>query len=56
MDAIVALHATLAPTRASEWVLDGDISGCFDNIGHEPLLARLPVFTTTIRRWLKPAR
>jgi RNA-directed DNA polymerase len=53
MDAIVALHATLAPTRASEWVLDGDISGCFDNIGHEPLLARLPVFTTTIRRWLK---
>lgn len=28
-------------------------SGCFDNIGHDPLLARLPVFTTTIRRWLK---
>jgi RNA-directed DNA polymerase len=25
----------------------------FDNIGHDPLLARLPVFTTTIRRWLK---
>ena len=53
MDAIVALHTTLAPTGASEWVLDADISGCFDNIGHEPLLARLPVFTTTIRRWLK---
>ena len=53
MDAIVALHATLAPAGASGWVLDADISGCFDNIGHEPLLARLPVFTTTIRRWLK---
>jgi RNA-directed DNA polymerase len=52
MDAIVALHATLAPAGASGWVLDADISGCFDNIGHEPLLARLPVFTTTIRRWL----
>ena len=52
MDAIVALHATLAPAGASEWVLDADISGCFDNIGHGPLLARLPVFTTTIRRWL----
>src|SRR3954451_22914696 len=25
----------------------------FDNIGHQPLLARLPVFTTTIRGWLK---
>jgi RNA-directed DNA polymerase len=53
MDAIVALHATLAPAGASGWLLDADISGCFDNIGHEPLLARLPVFTTTIRRWLK---
>ena len=35
MDAIVALHATLAPAGASEWVLDADIAGCFDNIGHE---------------------
>jgi RNA-directed DNA polymerase len=34
-------------------VLDADISGCFDNIGHDPLLAKLPTFTTTIRRWLK---
>lgn len=53
MDAIVALHATLAPAGASGWVLDADISGCFDNIGHTPLLARVPVFTTAIRRWLK---
>src|SRR3978361_1755277 len=53
MDAIVALHATLAPAGASGWLLDADISGCFDNNGHELLLARLPVFTTTIRRWLK---
>jgi retron-type reverse transcriptase len=53
MDAIVALHLTLAPAGASEWLLDADISGCFDNLGHQPLLARLPAFTTTIRRWLK---
>jgi RNA-directed DNA polymerase len=53
MDAIVALHATLAPAGASAWMLDADIAGCFDNIGHGPLLARLPVFTTTIRRWLE---
>src|SRR3954469_16579004 len=25
----------------------------FDNIEHQPLLDRLPVFTTTIRRWLR---
>jgi RNA-directed DNA polymerase len=53
MDAIVALHLTLTHSGASAWLLDADISGCFDNIGHQPLLARLPVFTTTIRRWLK---
>jgi RNA-directed DNA polymerase len=34
-------------------LLDADIFGCFDTIGHQPLLARLPMFTTTIRRWLK---
>ena len=53
MDAIEALFHTLSQKGASGWVLDADISGCFDHIGHEPLLARLPVFTTTIRRWLK---
>ena len=53
MDAIVALRALLAPAGASQWVLDADISGCFDNIGHTPLLAKLPTFTTTIRHWLK---
>jgi len=53
MDAIVALHATLAPAGASGWLLDADIAGCFDAIGHDPLLARLPMFTTAIRRWLK---
>jgi RNA-directed DNA polymerase len=25
----------------------------FDNIDHGPLLAKLPVFTTTLRQWLK---
>jgi RNA-directed DNA polymerase len=34
-------------------VLDADIAKCFDTIDHAALLARLPVFTTTIRRWLK---
>jgi RNA-directed DNA polymerase len=53
MDAIEALFHTLNQKGASGWILDADISGCFDHIGHEPLLARLPVFTTTIRRWLK---
>ncbi len=39
--------------RKSEWILDADISGCFDNIDHEALLKRIPVFRKTIRGWLK---
>jgi RNA-directed DNA polymerase len=53
MDAIEALHTTMNRKDCSPWVLDADISGCFDNIDHEPLLAKLPVFTTTLRQWLK---
>jgi len=53
MDAIEALHTTLNQKTSSPWILDADISGCFDNIDHGPLLAKLPVFTTTLRQWLK---
>jgi RNA-directed DNA polymerase len=53
MDAITALHTCMNRQGASQWVLDADIKGCFDHIDHAALLKRLPVFTTTIRRWLK---
>jgi RNA-directed DNA polymerase len=54
MDAIGAIFNSLKGTQTKgTWIFDADISGCFDNIGHEPLLAKLPTFTTTIRRWLK---
>jgi RNA-directed DNA polymerase len=53
MDAITALHTCMNCKGASQWVLDADIKGCFDNIDHAALLQRLPVFTTTVRRWLK---
>ena len=52
-DAIGAIFTTLGQKGSSKWILDADISGCFDNISHEPLLSRLPLFTTIIRRWLK---
>jgi RNA-directed DNA polymerase len=53
MDAITAIHTTMNRKGSSQWVLDADISGCFDNISHDTLLAKLPVFTAMIRRWLK---
>jgi RNA-directed DNA polymerase len=53
MDAIVAIHTTLNRQGASGWILDADIQGCFDTIEHTTLLARIPVFATVIRGWLK---
>jgi RNA-directed DNA polymerase len=53
MDAITALHTCMNRKGTSQWVLDADIKGCFENIAHSALLARLPMFTTTMRRWLK---
>jgi RNA-directed DNA polymerase len=53
MDAIVQIHTTLGKRGSSPWVLDADIKGCFDHIDHKMLLERIPVFRTTIRRWLR---
>jgi RNA-directed DNA polymerase len=53
MDAIEAIYRALSQNGSSRWVLDADIAKCFDQIDHAALLGRLPVFTTTIRRWLK---
>jgi RNA-directed DNA polymerase len=53
MDAIAAIHTTMSRKDSSPWVLDADISGCFDNLDHSPLLAKLPVCTATLHRWLK---
>ncbi len=56
MDAIWQIWNSIRVLRTqkkSEWILDADISGCFDNITHEALLKRIPVFRETIRRWLK---
>ena len=53
MDAICAIHSALRRKGSSQWILDADISKCFDRIDHNALLKKLPVFTRTIRRWLK---
>jgi len=56
MDAIWQIWNSIRARKmvnTSEWVLDADISGCFDNINHDALLKRVPVFRETVRRWLK---
>lgn len=56
MDAVRMIHDVLAMQKGktgSAWILDADIAKCFDMIDHEALLKKIPVFTSTIRRWLK---
>ena len=56
MDAIWQIWTAIkiqGTQKRSAWILDADISGCFDNINHEALLKRIPVFRETVRRWLK---
>jgi RNA-directed DNA polymerase len=53
LEAMTARHTCMHRKGASQWVLDADMKGCFDHIDHAALLPRLPVCTTTVRRWLK---
>lgn len=53
-DAIMQIWM-LAKEKRKVWILDADISGCFDNINHEHLLNTIGAFPAKelIRQWLK---
>lgn len=53
-DAIVAIHTAIK--QKDKYVLDADISKCFDKINHSALLRKLntfPTFRRQIKAWLK---
>lgn len=52
-DAIGHCFMVLARRDAAQWVLEGDIRGCFDNISHEWLLRNIPMDKAVLRRWLE---
>ena len=52
-DAREACFIALAPRRSAQWILEGDIKGCFDNISHEWMLANIPMDKAILRKWLK---
>jgi RNA-directed DNA polymerase len=37
----------------AQWILEGDIKGCFDNISHEWLLANIPMDKSILKQFLK---
>ncbi len=52
-DAIEQCFALLAKNDRAKWILEADIKGCFDNIGHDWLLESVPMDTAVLRKWLK---
>ncbi|MBR6180564.1 MAG: group II intron reverse transcriptase/maturase, partial [Prevotella sp.] len=51
-DAIDALHRWLSRKESPEWVLEGDIKGCFDHISHEWLVRNVRTDSEILRKWL----
>ena len=52
-DAISGCLKALGRRGSSQWVLEGDIRGCFDNTSHDRLLAHVPMNRVILRKWLK---
>lgn len=52
-DAMVKIHTLLSRRISPEWVLEGDIKGCFDHISHEWLLEHIPMDKAMLKKWLK---
>jgi RNA-directed DNA polymerase len=52
-DALVYCHILLTHKGKAEWVLEGDIQSCFDQISHQWLLTHIPLEKGILRKWLK---
>lgn len=52
-DAIEQCVTTLSRRVSAQWVLEGDIRGCFDNFNHAWLLKHIPMDKAILRQWLK---
>ena len=52
-DACSQAFNCLSKKCSAQWVLEGDIKGCFDNINHEWLLDNIPMNKPTLEQFLK---
>ena len=51
-DAIDALHKQLSKGYSPEWILEGDIKGCFDHISHGWLIQHIQMDKKILAKWL----
>ncbi|WP_047049184.1 group II intron reverse transcriptase/maturase [Vibrio mexicanus] len=52
-DAIEQCFVNLSRKASAQWVLEGDIKGCFDHISHDWLIANVPMDKVILKRWLQ---
>jgi RNA-directed DNA polymerase len=52
-DAIGHCFVLLSRKTSAQWILEGDIKGCFDNISHEWLIDNIPMDKKILHKWLK---
>ncbi len=52
-DAIEQCFIVLAKKASPQWLLEGDIRACFDEISHDWLLTHIPMDKGMLRKWLK---
>jgi RNA-directed DNA polymerase len=52
-DAREQCFSNLAKASSAEWILEGDIKGCFDNISHQWLINNVPTDKVMLKKWLK---
>lgn len=52
-DAIAAAFNALARKNSATWVLEGDITGCYDNISQPWMLEHIPMDKVILAKWLE---
>ncbi|WP_234418493.1 group II intron reverse transcriptase/maturase [Dongshaea marina] len=52
-DAIEQIFVNLSRKNSAQWILEGDIKGCFDHISHDWITANVPLDRCIVRKWLK---
>lgn len=52
-DAMGQLFISLSNKASADWVLEADIKGCFDHIGHDWLLRNACMDSRVLSKWLK---
>lgn len=53
MDAAQHIFIYSFPYKGPQWILEGDIKGCFDNINHQWLMENIPIDKKILKQLLK---